>query len=88
MDMTFDQAMAEKAAREMMHDAKAIRLRAVSGEPGPMGLTPDSVKMTAEWQEAFHAERLAFAFMRRWNMYMAKHFKKELRAYYNQKRGN
>lgn len=87
MNITFDQALAEKKIREIQHDATAIRLRAVSGKPGPMGLTPDHIKMTAEWKEAFNAERMAFAHMRRFNMFIAKNFKKELRAYYNAKRG-
>ena len=87
MDMTFDQAFAEKCIREMLHDAAAIRLRAIVGdERGPMNLTPDHIKSTPEWQYAYNLERALFDNMRRWNRLMAKHFKKELREYYANKK--
>lgn len=76
-------AIAKQAAKfaEDQHKAAWKELKAISGdERGPMGLTPDHIKATKEWQEAFAKERKAFSEMRAVNMYLSKHYKKEIRA--------
>lgn len=77
--MDFIQAKAHKAELEMAHDAAAIRLRLASGtERGTMGLTPDHIKATPEWRNAFNAERNAFKAMADFNKHINKMFKREL----------
>lgn len=79
--MDFIQAKAHKDALKMAHDVTIIRLRAVSGdERGPMNLTPDHIKATPEWRNAFNAERKAFKVCADFNKHMGKIFAKELRA--------
>ena len=78
--MTFEDAMVEKAIREWAHESAANDLKAVSGDVrGPMGLTPDSIKQSPEWQHAFKIERNAFAAMRKFNLWVTKTYKKELK---------
>ncbi|HEX7233902.1 MAG TPA: hypothetical protein VF243_01425, partial [Nitrosospira sp.] len=47
---------------------------------GPMGLTPDSVKATPEWQTAKKEADQAFAATRAANTFLLKNFPKEVRA--------
>jgi response regulator of citrate/malate metabolism len=47
---------------------------------GPMGLTPDSVRRTAEFQSAKSAFDKCFAAERAANTYLLKHFPTEVRA--------
>lgn len=47
---------------------------------GPMGLTPDSVKNTPEFQSARAAFDKCFAAQRAANGYLNKHFAREVRA--------
>lgn len=79
--MNFQDAMVHKATLEWEHEGAANDLKAIVGDArGPMGLTPDSIKQTPEWKSAYYKERAAFNAMRDFNMYMARTFKKELRA--------
>lgn len=81
MELTFEFAMTEKRLLEWQHEAATNDLKAISGgEKGPLGLTPDHIKSTPEWQEAFKAERKAFADLRAWNAFMTKIFRKEMIA--------
>lgn len=85
--LDFEGALRVKKKYEMMHDWKCAKLNEVSGsERGTFGLTPDHIKATPEWKEAFKEERNAFANMREWNMMVARKFKKELRDLYNANR--
>ena len=79
--MNFQDAMVHKATLEWEHEGAANDLKAIVGDArGPMGLTPDSIKQTPEWKAAYSKERSAFNAMRNFNMYIARTFKKELRA--------
>lgn len=49
------------------------------------GLTPDSVKFSPEYQEAYRAERAAFEKFREINDFIVKNFKKEEKAARNEK---
>ena len=81
MELTFEFAMMEKRLLEWQHEAATNDLKAISGNVrGPMGLTPDTIKRTPEWKAAYSKERSAFNAMRNFNMYIARTFKKELRA--------
>ena len=77
--MDYSKAKAGKIVIEMAHDAAAIRLRAISGDKGPMGLTPAHIKTTPEWQDAYKAERRLFAIMREYNRKFNKLYGKEYR---------
>lgn len=85
--MTYDQAKAVRAKYELLHDHCADTLTQVSGKPGPMGLTPDHIKSTDTWKNAYMLERKAFAMMRDFNGFMVKNFKKEMAAERKAKRG-
>jgi len=50
-------------------------LNALSGN-GPMGLTPDTVRATPEWQTAKRAYQAAFAALRDFNAVYCKRFKR------------
>lgn len=68
-----------KARAEQMHNDAAKRLQEVSGtEKGPMGMVPDHIKSTQDWQIAYKTERAMFAGLRAINGHGAKHFKKEM----------
>ena len=47
---------------------------------GPMGLTPDHIKATPEWQANRQAAKAAFQALRNHNAQMSKYFKKEMKA--------
>lgn len=84
--MTYAIAKATKELLEKNHEAAVAHLKEVSGnERNAMGLTPDHIKATAEWKQAYHAERLHFKALRNWNHYMTRNFKKEMRE--ERKRG-
>lgn len=68
--------------------AASENLKTVSGtEKGFMGLTPDHIKATPEWKAARSAFDNAFAKVRYFNGRYVKHFKKEIRAAIEAKRG-
>ena len=69
-----------KIALETVHSDKVKVLNEVSGsERGTMGLTPDHIKQSQEWKNAYLAERKAFQEMREFNMKFSRTFKKEIR---------
>jgi len=76
--VTFEQAKAEAERLQSVHDAASKSLREVSGESGPMGLTPDSVRASEAWKAAKLEERMAFLALRDHNKWFVKTFKKEL----------
>ena len=53
---------------------------------GAMGLTPDAVKATPEWQLAKKAYNLAFEQSRAFNKFFTKAYKKEIAAERNERR--
>lgn len=75
--MTFTEAKALAATL----DAEASRLGAIlqAFPKGPMGLTPDAVRATAEWKLAKHQFDAAFAKLRNFNGAFTKAFAKEIR---------
>lgn len=79
--MNYQDALVYRATLEWKHEGAANDLKSLIGnERGAFNLTPDSIKQTPEWQAAYRKERAAFNAMRDFNMYMARNFKKELRA--------
>lgn len=79
--MNYQDAMVYKATLERKHEGAANDLKSLVGnERGAFNLTPDSIKQTPEWKAAYSKERSAFNAMRNFNMYIARTFKKELRA--------
>lgn len=55
------------------------RLTELSGdEKGPMGLTPDNIKLTTEWQEAHKFLNTELSKLRNFNQLLVSAFKKEL----------
>jgi hypothetical protein len=53
---------------------------------GEMGLTPDHIKSSPEFQLVMKEFEIAFAEERKINSYLTKHFKKELYAYHQANR--
>lgn len=53
---------------------------------GPMGLTPDDVKYSSEFKAAKQAFDKAFKDSQEYNKVFTKQFKKEIRAFYAEKR--
>lgn len=75
---TFKATVAELERAER---AAAARLRAIPGTgSGPMGLTPDAVKFSPEWQAARAAHAAAFARLQDFNRAHVKRFRKEASA--------
>jgi hypothetical protein len=85
--MTYAEASTIKRALEEALDNASRRLKAVPGiSSGFMGLTPDHVKTTREYQEAsaqYEAARIA---LRRFNAGFLKAFKREYRQEIEAKR--
>ena len=77
--MTYDEYKAAKAALEAACAAAAEPLTKLSGG-GSMGLTPDSVTFSPEFQAADRAYKLAFAALRSFNGKYVRLFEKEARA--------
>jgi hypothetical protein len=61
-------------------------LKALSGG-GAMGLTPDHVRATPEWQKAKHEFDAAFAALRAFNTVYVRRFKDELAQERRRRRG-
>lgn len=81
MKIADDYAVAKQAKQlfERNHIEAAAKLAAIPGVgSGPMGLTPDSVKSTPEFQTAWQAERKAFEALRQFNGAFVKKFRKEI----------
>lgn len=85
--MTFADFKARQSVLEAEYRAAVARLDAVSGERGPMGLTPDAVKATPEWQAARKASDGAFAVLRVFNGANVPIFKAEIEQERNIRRG-
>lgn len=80
----FESALAEKLRLESECETFS---RAMQGFPrGPMGLTPDHVTASPEFQQAKRAFDASFRRLRDFNALFLKKFKKEYRAYMNEKR--
>jgi hypothetical protein len=69
-------AKAENAERQ----AAAVLQQARGTQAGPMGLTPDHVKASPEFQAAYASHAAAFRHMQTVNSWFCKAFKKEYAA--------
>lgn len=74
--MTFEQARAYQAELEKAVAWAGVALRSLSGGDA-MGLTPDRVKATPEYQTAKGDYQTAFSRLRTWNSVYLKEFKAE-----------
>ncbi len=82
--MSFKQALAAKIELEAKADVLSKALNAFPR--GPMGLTPDDVKSSPEFQAAKTAYDNAANFLRQFNQIFMQSYKTEYRAYVNAKR--
>lgn len=82
--LTFAQALSRAEALNAIVHATSDRLQVFPR--GPLGLTPDSVRQTPEFQEAKRQFDIAFSQARAFNGWYTKVFKKELSAYRQQVR--
>ena len=76
--MTFAQGKAIQASLEA--DVKNHSVTLWAFPRGAMGVTPDSVKATPEWQTAKRNYAVAFSKLRAFNSEFIKTFKRELTA--------
>jgi hypothetical protein len=77
----YEAAKKRGADLEAKHNAATDALHSVPGHgSGPMGLTPDHVRATPEWQSAKRAAEKAFSALRNHNGDFVKHFAKEYKA--------
>ena len=76
--MNYEQAKAKKKALELANKAASEALNVFPKTS--MGLIPDSVKATKEYQEAKEKSVKAFAELQAFNMFFVKTFKKEYAA--------
>ena len=83
--MTFLEAKAISEALDAEVKAASVELRSTSGG-GPMGMTPDHVRGTPEWQRAKRTFDGAFSRLRAFNGWYVKAFKSQLRDERNQRR--
>lgn len=82
--MDYETAKAEKARIESLVDQASKELQKFPR--GPMGLTPDSVKATAEWKKAHAIFNSAFAYQRGFNTGFMRLYKKQWREECHAKR--
>jgi hypothetical protein len=81
---SFESALAEKLRLEAECETFS---RAMQRFPrGPVGLTPDHVKESHEFQQAKQSFDASFRRLRDFNVLFLKKFKKEYRAYMSEKR--
>jgi hypothetical protein len=79
--MDYQQAKIERDGLEAAQRNAFAILRAIPGYgSGSMGMTPDAVKATPEWQAAASANGRAFAALQTFNRDFVKRFRKEIRA--------
>jgi hypothetical protein len=80
---------ATPSAAYVMHKAHNEKLDAITKEHGealnqfprgPMGITPDAVKATPEYQTAKANFNRSFSALRDHNMFMSKNFSKEMKV--------
>ena len=79
--MDYQTAKAYQQQLEQVEKAASDKLNAINGiGTGPLGLTPDSVKSTPEYQQASKEYSAAFQALRNFNGWFTKQFKKEYAA--------
>ena len=76
--MNYTQAKARADALNAAHVAACEPMAAFP--KGAMGMTPDAVRNTTEWRNAYAAERRAFAELRAFNAWYVKAFRAERNA--------
>lgn len=79
MPITFAQATQDRDVLEAEVKASGLVVRAFPHN-GPMGLTPDAIKFSPEYQSALLAYNDAFARLRMFNKTYVKQYAKEIRA--------
>jgi hypothetical protein len=78
--MTYDEAMLVKRTLETRLEGASRRIKEIPGiGSGIMGLTPDHVRKTREYQDASAEYEAAHATLRKFNAAFLKAFKKEYR---------
>lgn len=82
--MTYE--MYKQAAAQLDARVSATSAALKKFPRGVMGLTPDAVKATPEWQQAKRAYSLAFEQSRKFNAFFVKNYKKEIAAERNERR--
>lgn len=81
MNITYEAAKALKADAEAQEERAGKTLQDARGtESGPMGLTPDHVKASKEYQEAYANHARAFRQMQSMNSWFNRTFKREYAA--------
>lgn len=84
--MSYSEAKAKKEEIEKRSKTAGSVLKSLSGG-GPMGLTPDAVRATPEWQKANSDYQKAFAEERAYNEHFLKTYAKEYKADRASRRG-
>lgn len=85
--ITFEMALARAEDAKRRNDEACKLLDAVPGiGSGAMGLTPDHVRATPEYQYAKRQFDLTFQYMRECNQFVTSNFKKEYKAHIRAKR--
>lgn len=89
MPTDYEIARDHKLALSVIQDDAYAALKACNpnDERGPMGLTPDHIKNTPEWQQARAAVDRAGKVLRDYNRQFLKLYKKEWKAEVMAKRG-
>lgn len=84
--ITFEEWKQGRDKVEAAHRGAAKILADLAPERNALGLVPDHIKQSKEWQQAHLNERRLFANLRETNSYGVRHFKFELDEERNQRR--
>ena len=85
--MTYEISKVVKQQLEAETQAAIDKLNAIRGnERGPMGLTPDHIKFSPEYQQANAEFEKAFQVQRKFNAKFSRQYKNEIRAEYRDRR--
>ncbi|PGK51864.1 hypothetical protein CN918_29165 [Priestia megaterium] len=76
--MNFEEAKREKKELEESNKIHSAKLNTF--EKNAMGMTPDHIRRTSEWQQAKQDFNQSFARLRNFNSWYVKTFKKEIQA--------
>lgn len=75
--MTYEQAKERRGQLEVEYQRAARALRELSGG-GPLGLTPERVRATEEWQAAKRGANDSFAALQAFNTLYTRRYRKEI----------
>lgn len=76
--MTYEEA--KKIRDGIEHEVSRFSIALKSFPRGPMGLTPDTVKASAEWKNAKQGYDATYRKLQNFNSILSKHFDKEIKA--------